>query len=71
MHKSSLTPNKNKNKTSQHLITLPETNIAPENAWLEYYGILVSVSDGLVSGAFAVSFREGRHCVPRILISSP
>ena len=38
--------------------TLPETNIAPENGWLEF-GILISnFWDGLFSGAFAVSFRE-------------
>ena len=36
--------------------TLPETNIASENGWM--VGILVSVWDGLFSGAFAVSFRE-------------
>ncbi len=30
---------------------LPETNIAPENGWLEYVGILVSCWDGLLSGA--------------------
>ena len=35
--------------------TLPETNIAPENGWLEYDRFLW---DGLFSGAFAVSFRE-------------
>ena len=37
--------------------TLPETNIAPKNGWLEH---LVSFWDGLFSGAFAVSFRDGR-----------
>ena len=34
--------------------TLPETNIAPENGWLEYVGILVSFWDGLFSGAMLV-----------------
>ena len=37
--------------------TLPETNIAPENGWLEYDPFLLGF--GLFSGAFAVSFREG------------
>ena len=36
--------------------TLPETNIAPENGWLEF-GILVSYWDGLFSGAMLVSGR--------------
>ncbi len=31
---------------------LPETNIAPENGWLEYY--IVSFWDGLFSGAMLV-----------------
>ena len=34
--------------------TLPETNIAPENGWLEYDRFLLG--PGLFSGAFAVSF---------------
>ncbi len=34
---------------SLRVLTLPETNIAPENGWLEY--ILVSYWDGLFSGA--------------------
>ena len=37
-------------------ITLPETNIAPKNGWLEYDPFLLGF--GLFSGAFAVSFRE-------------
>ena len=37
-------------------ITLPETNIAPENWRLKDD---ISFWDGLCSGAFAVSFREG------------
>ncbi len=36
--------------------TLPETNIAPENGWLEYF--FVSLGPGLFSEVFAVSFRE-------------
>ena len=28
---------KNKKQTMKILYTLPETNIAPENGWLEYY----------------------------------
>ncbi len=32
--------------------TLPETNIAPENGWLEYF--LVSFWDGLSAGAMLV-----------------
>ena len=45
----------------------PEANIfAPENGWLEYVGILVSFWDGLFSGAFAVTFREGNFlCLAR------
>ena len=31
--------------------TLPETNIAPKNGWLEYVGILLSYWGGLFSGA--------------------
>ena len=34
-----------------------ETNIAPENGWLEFVGILVSFWDGLFSGAMLVSGR--------------
>ena len=42
------------------IVTLPETNIfAPENGWLEYDPFLLGYL-GLFSGAFAVSFREGR-----------
>ena len=36
--------------------TLPKTNIAPENGWLEY-GIRVFVWDGKFSGATLVSGR--------------
>ena len=32
--------------------TLPETNIAPENGWLEYIGILVSFWNGPVLWLF-------------------
>ena len=39
------------------IITLPKTNIAPTNRWLEYDPFLLGF--GLFSGAFAVSFREG------------
>ena len=41
------------------MFTLPETNIAPENGWLEDDRFLLG--PGLFSGAFAVSFREGIH----------
>ena len=34
-------------------ITLPKTNIAPENGCLEMFGILVSFWDGLCSGAIS------------------
>ena len=34
--------------------TPPETNIAPENWWLEYVGILLSFWEGLFSGAMLV-----------------
>jgi len=36
----------------KNLRTLPETNIAPENGWLEYY--IVSFWEGLFSGAMLV-----------------
>ena len=40
--------------------TLPETSIfAPENGWLEYDCFLLG--PGQFSGAFAVSFREGKY----------
>ncbi len=44
--------------------TLPETNIAPENGWLEYVGMPVSFWDGLFSSIFRgyVSFRECDYC---------
>ena len=42
------------------LCTLPETNIAPENWWLEYDRFLLI--PGLFSGDFAVSCREGITC---------
>ena len=38
----------------QLIINLTETNIAPENGWLEDE---IPFGDGLCSGAFAVSFR--------------
>ena len=44
-------------------ITLTETNISPENGWLEYDPFLLG--PGLFSGGkLAVSFREGiiNHC---------
>ena len=41
-----------------HAGTLLKTNIAPENGWLEYDPCLLGF--GLLSGAFAVSFREGK-----------
>ena len=41
-------------------VTLPETDIEPENGWLEYDRFLLG--PGLFSGAFAVSFREGQVC---------
>ena len=51
------------------LYTLPETNVAPENGWLEDDPFLLGF--GLFSGAFAVSFREGTStrstCTIRIL----
>ena len=39
------------------LCTFPETNIAPENGWLEDNPFLLG--PGLFSGFFAVSFRDG------------
>ena len=39
------------------LTTLPETNIAPENGWLEDVGRLVSFWDGFLAGAILVSRR--------------
>ena len=41
--------------TQRQTLTLRETNIAPENGWLEDY--LVSYWDGLCSGAMLVSGR--------------
>ena len=40
------------------IFTLPETNMAPKNGWLEYDRLLLG--PGLFSGARHVSFREGR-----------
>ena len=41
------------------MYTLPETNIAPENRWLEDDSCPFGAGSGLFSGAFnAVSFRE-------------
>ena len=45
--------------TANHLYTLPETNIAPKNGWLEYYFPFRMAYFHLFSGALAVSFREG------------
>ena len=36
------------------MVTLPETNITPENGWLEYY---FPIGDGRFSGAMLVSGR--------------
>ena len=44
-----------KTLSTKWLTTLPKTNMAPENGWLEYVGILVSFWDGLFSGAMLVS----------------
>ncbi len=38
-------------------IALPETNIAPENGWLEYYFPIGEAMGGLFSGATLVSGR--------------
>ena len=43
------------------VITIPETNIAPENEWLEDKPFLLG--PGNFSGAFAVSFREGNFFI--------
>ena len=45
-----------KNLSGLHLFTLPETNIAPENGWLEYY-FPIGMAYFQVR---TVSFREGR-----------
>ena len=37
--------------------TLPETNIAPENGWLEYY---FPIGEAIFWGGY-VSFREGMY----------
>ena len=37
--------------------TLPETNIAPKNGWLEYYFPIIAYWGGLFSGAMLVSGR--------------
>ena len=43
---------------SGELSTLPETNISPLK--MDGWNTIVSFWDGLFSGAFAVSFREGK-----------
>ena len=43
--------------SSQKRSTIPETNIAPENGWLDKITYLLG--PGLFSGALAVSFTEG------------
>ena len=56
-------PTKLKNLRSQDKActhTLPETNIAPENGWLEYDRFLLG--PGLFSGALAVSLPEMTGC---------
>ena len=55
-------------KAIHHLATLPETNIAPKNGWLEYKPFLLGF--GLFSGAFAVSFREGNY-LARLIVDVP
>ena len=50
-------------------ITLPETNISPENEWLEY--VLVSfwgVKRPIFRGKLAVSFREGNLIIHWIIL---
>ena len=54
-------------KSRLNMITLPETNIAPKNGWLEYY---FPIGEAYSQGH--VSFREGRWwfqilCSPRSL----
>ena len=41
------------------MVTLPETNIEPENGWLEYYFPVGSLP--IFRGKLAVSFREGNN----------
>ncbi len=43
------------------VFTLPETNIAPKNGWLEYYFPIGFRP--ILRGKLAVSFREGITCV--------
>ena len=44
-------------KYDSNSIALPETNIAPENGWLEYY--FPFGARPIFRGKLAVSFREG------------
>ena len=44
-----------KGKIRKDRVTLPETNIAPENGWLMMVGRLLSSWDGLSSGVMLVS----------------
>ena len=45
------------------VITLPKTNIAPTNGWLEYY---FPIGEAYFQGQ-AVSFREGTPCFDKNL----
>ena len=53
--------------------TPPETNseFTPENGWLEYETRFLLGRLGLFSGAFAVSFREGRSHPQGFVLSKP
>ena len=48
---------KNMLEVRMGVLTLPETNIAPKNGWLEYY---FPIGEAYFQGQ-TVSFREGRY----------
>ena len=51
-------------------VTLPETNIAPKNGWLEYYMYYFPIGEAYFQGQTA-SFREGITGVKNPGVSSP
>ena len=55
----------------EDVVTLPETNIAPTNGWLEYYFPLFSYGGGLFSGAMLVSRRVSRWWFQFFFMFSP
>ena len=55
-----------------HLVyTLPETNIAPENGWLEYFLVSFWVKRPIFRGKLPVSFREEKNICFILELESP